>query len=257
MKWPQFKCSFGFNKSTPSLWGVSKSKPTPSLPLLTIFFTAFAPPKPPSFRPPSSRLASGRSSSHFAFGLFLARLRLLVVTARALSLFSVVFVRHCVSPPSAHRRLRLRHFRSPSWSVASLSRGARRIARPFSSPALPSPLSCFRPIIPRRQRRAYDAKRSLDEWQNAKTNSNWVMRLSLERRMHNHPRRRRHCRHRCSRHIHTPQSSSAETSQSDVANSVNNGTEEEDRIALQMIEELLNRNCSNPSTSSCEGSFQA
>ncbi|KAK9160829.1 hypothetical protein Syun_007170 [Stephania yunnanensis] len=56
---------------------------------------------------------------------------------------------------------------------------------------------------------------------------------------------------------HTPQSSSAETSQSDVANSVTNGMEEEDRIALQMIEELLNRNCSSPSTSSGEGSFQA
>ncbi|KAK9134814.1 hypothetical protein Syun_014144 [Stephania yunnanensis] len=106
-------------------------------------------------RPPSLRLASGCSSSHFTFGLFLARLRLLVVNARALSLFSVVFVRHCVSPPAARRRLRLRHFglliglsTSPRTPVASLPRGARRVASPFSSPALPSPLSCFRHIIP-------------------------------------------------------------------------------------------------------------
>ncbi|KAK9127951.1 hypothetical protein Syun_016748 [Stephania yunnanensis] len=38
---------------------------------------------------------------------------------------------------------------------------------------------------------------------------------------------------------------------------LNNGMEEEDRIALQVIEELLNKNCSSPSTSSGEGSFQA
>ncbi|KAK9092485.1 hypothetical protein Syun_027396 [Stephania yunnanensis] len=167
--WPQFKCSFGFNKSTPSLWGVSKSKPlAPAHHLLY----ATAPPKPSIIfvlrhcaSPPDARcrvshsvsflLASGCSSSHFAFSLFLARLRLLVVTACPLSLFFVVFVCHYVSPPVlvvafdyATSGLLLGRSTSPRTSVASLPLGAHPIARPFSSPALPSHIFCFRPIIP-------------------------------------------------------------------------------------------------------------
>ncbi|KAK9086478.1 hypothetical protein Syun_028872 [Stephania yunnanensis] len=59
---------------TPSLWGVSKSKPTPSLPLLTIFFTPLHLQNPPS-----------SSASVTA-----PRLRLLVVTFSAR--------RHCARP---------------------------------------------------------------------------------------------------------------------------------------------------------------
>ncbi|KAK9087708.1 hypothetical protein Syun_030102 [Stephania yunnanensis] len=139
------------------------------------------------------RLASICSSSHFAFGLFLARLRAARRhCARPLALLRRLR-RRCVSPPVLVVALRPRHLRYPSWSLyisedagGFASRGARPIARPFSSPALPSPLSCFRPSSPahlrqqRRQRRAYDAKKKQSmSGENAKTNSNWVMQVEL------------------------------------------------------------------------------
>ncbi|KAK9127950.1 hypothetical protein Syun_016747 [Stephania yunnanensis] len=74
-------------------------------------------------RPPSLRLASAarRRISHLVSFLLTSGCSsshsLLVVTARALSLLSVVFVRHYVLPSAARRRLRLRHLQSPSWSL--------------------------------------------------------------------------------------------------------------------------------------------
>ncbi|KAK9161284.1 hypothetical protein Syun_007625 [Stephania yunnanensis] len=104
-------------------------------------------------RPPSSAPRSRCSSSHFAFGLFLARIRPLVVSARASRSSPSSSSASCVSP----RPLVV----APDYATSGLllglstsrdaggfaSRGARPIAHPFSSPALPSPLSCFRPII--------------------------------------------------------------------------------------------------------------
>ncbi|KAK9101999.1 hypothetical protein Sjap_019253 [Stephania japonica] len=83
------------------------------------------------------------------------------------------------------------------------------------------------------------------------SNSNWVMQVEFGKKNAQPPT--------SSTPLSPPQmhGSSAETTQSAVANSGDNAMEEEDRIALQMIEELLNRNCSSPSTSSVEGSFQA
>ncbi|KAK9160828.1 hypothetical protein Syun_007169 [Stephania yunnanensis] len=156
MMWPQFKCSFGFNKITPSLWGVSKSKPTPSLPLLTIFFTPL-PPKPSIIfvlrhcaSPAAARrrishsvsflLASAcSSSSHARFSRSSPSSS--SVTASRLRLLVVAF-------DYATSGLLLGLSTSPRTPVASLPRGTRPIARPFSSPALPSPLSCFRPHHP-------------------------------------------------------------------------------------------------------------
>ncbi|KAK9160789.1 hypothetical protein Syun_007130 [Stephania yunnanensis] len=141
----------------PSLWGVSKSKPNTFVASAHHLLHGTAPPKPSiifvlrhcasppalviAFRirslscsPPAARRHRARplallSSSSSAIALSL--LRLLVVAARL-----------------RHLGLLLGLSTSPRTPVASLPRGARPIARPFSSPALPSPLSCFRPIIP-------------------------------------------------------------------------------------------------------------
>ncbi|KAK9140367.1 hypothetical protein Scep_010048 [Stephania cephalantha] len=83
MMWPQFKCSFGFNKSTPSLWGVSKSKPTRHCPCSPSSSRHCTSKTLHHIRPSSLRLAFGCSSSHFTFGLFLDRLRLLIVAFSA------------------------------------------------------------------------------------------------------------------------------------------------------------------------------
>ncbi|KAK9092486.1 hypothetical protein Syun_027397 [Stephania yunnanensis] len=329
MMWPQFKCSFGFNKSTPSLWGVSKSKPlAPAHHLLY----ATAPPKPSIIfvlrhcaSPPAARRCISHSVSFMLASGCSLSLRASCrsspssssVAASRLRLFVVAF-------DYATFGLLLGLSTSPRTPVASLLRGARPIARPFSSPAFPSPLSCFGlPIssllLPphhpsytveeirskgqepyaykwdrthsanqlqdiykslgngeessneedlvsivgrivahnaRDAARTYDAAAILMSGENAKTNSNRVMQVELGKKNAQPPPPSMPLSPSL-QPSRTPQSSSTETSQSDVANLVNNGMEEEDMIALQMIEELLNRNCSNPSTSSGDGSFQA
>ncbi|KAK9160790.1 hypothetical protein Syun_007131 [Stephania yunnanensis] len=192
----------------PSLWGVSKSKPNTFVASAHHLLHGSAPPKPSIIfvlrhcaSPPAARrrishsvsflLASGCSSSlrtpsrssPSSSSATASRLRLLVVAF-----------------DYATSGLLLGLSTSPRTPVASLPRGARPIARPFSSPALPL-LSLASASSSPGGGRTYDAKKSLDEWRNAKSNSNRVMQLSLERRMHNHPADRRHCRRRCSHHI--------------------------------------------------------
>ncbi|KAK9163135.1 hypothetical protein Syun_004037 [Stephania yunnanensis] len=153
MMWSQFNCSFGFDKSTPSLWAVSKSKPLAAADHLCY---ATAPPKPSIISvlrhcasPPAARRRISHSVSFLLTSGCSSSLRApsrsspssSSVTASRLQLLAVAF-------DYATSGLLLGLSTSLRTPVASLPRGARLIARPFSSPALPSPLSCFRPIIP-------------------------------------------------------------------------------------------------------------
>ncbi|XP_043701769.1 ethylene-responsive transcription factor WIN1 [Telopea speciosissima] len=73
--------------------------------------------------------------------------------------------------------------------------------------------------------------------------SHWVMTVELEKKS--------------PQVISQTSSISPEMTPATMASSTGEGIEEEDRIALQMIEELLNRNCPSPSTTSQQGDLQS
>ncbi|KAK9166793.1 hypothetical protein Scep_001984 [Stephania cephalantha] len=61
-----------------------------------------------------------------------------LLSAACLLVLSVIFVRHCASPPAARRRLRLRHLRSLSWSLCISENIGDEDAGGFAFPLAPS-----------------------------------------------------------------------------------------------------------------------
>ncbi|KAK9161283.1 hypothetical protein Syun_007624 [Stephania yunnanensis] len=194
-----------------------------------------------------------------------------------LSLFSVVFVRTLRLAPAARRRafdyatsgLLLGLSTSPRTRWLR-SRGARPIARPFSHPpshllSLASPPSSPLRKLEARKKRiwlgtfettergkegAYDARSGRSyEWRNAKTNSNWVMHVELGKKNAQPPPLIDAIVAVVAAITYATKFLS-ETSQSDVANSLTMEWKRRIGLHCEMIEELLNGNCSNPSTSS-------